>query len=219
MTQPLPKRETSEAILKVSVTLFARQGYDAVSMREIATAVGVRAAALYYHFPDKSSLYLSVMKYAFADGMTAAVQALTEDGPPLVRLKRFVIALIADMTKNPDLLLLIQRERLVDDPDRLKLLMDEVFSKPFSALVDVVRVLAPERDPLMLAVSVAGLVLHHLEGGSIRRFMPGWRPEHEWPETLKQHVLGMLDALFGECKLGMSVDTDANGDSSSSAGG
>ena len=198
MTHSPPKRETHEAILKASVTLFARQGYDAVSMRGIAAAVGVQPAALYYHFPDKSSLYLSVMKYAFADIMTATILALTEDAPPLVRLKRFVAALIKDMTKRPELLLLVQRERLVDNPDRLRLLVDEVFAKPFSALIDVARELAPEQDPLMLAGSISALVLHHLEGGSIRRFLPGWRPEHEWPETLELHVLGLLDLLFGD---------------------
>lgn len=209
MKHSVTKKETSETILEVSTTLFARQGYDAVSMREIAAAVGVRAAALYYHFPDKSNLYLSAMKYAFSNVMTTSIWALTEDAQPLVRLKRFVVALIKDMTKNPDLLLLIQRERLADDPDRLKLLMDEVFSKPISALIDVVRDLAPERDPFMLAESIAGLVMHHLESGSIRRFMPGWRPEHEWPETLEIHVLSLLDALFGDAKLVLDGDTDS----------
>lgn len=82
MTHSSPKKETHEAILKASVTLFARQGYDAVSMREIAAAVGVQAAALYYHFPDKASLHISVMKYAFADVMTNTVAVLAEDAPP-----------------------------------------------------------------------------------------------------------------------------------------
>ena len=198
MTHSPPKKETHEAILKASVTLFARQGYDAVSMREIAAAVGVQAAALYYHFPDKSSLYLSVMKYAFADVMANTAVVLAEDAPPLVRLKRFVVALIKDMTRRPELLLLVERERLADDPDRLRLLVDEVFAKPVTALIDVAQELAPEQDPMMLAGSIVALVLHHLEGGSIRRFLPGWRPEHEWPETLELHVLGLLDLLFGD---------------------
>ena len=198
MTHSPPKKETHEAILKASVTLFASQGYDAVSMREIAAAVGVQAAALYYHFPDKSSLYLSVMKYAFADVMANTAVVLAEDAPPLVRLKRFVVALIKDMTRRPELLLLVQRERLADDPDRLRLLVDEVFAKPVTALIDVAQELAPEQDPMMLAGSIVALVLHHLEGGSIRRFLPGWRPEHEWPETLELHILGLLDLLFGD---------------------
>lgn len=104
------------------------------------------------------------------------------------------------MTKRPELLLLMQREQLVDDPGRLRLLVDEVFAKPVTALIDVARELAPEQDPMMLAGSIVALVLHHLEGGSIRRFLPGWRPEHEWPETLELHVLGLLDLLFGDGK-------------------
>lgn len=200
MTQSSPKRETSETILKVSMTLFAQQGYDAVSMREIAAAVGVQPAALYYHFPDKLSLHLAVMKYAFTDVMTGSIQALTQDGPPLVRLKRFLVAMIKDLTQTPELLLLVQRERLVDDQERLKLLVNEVFYEPYSALIDVVREVAPDRDPLLLADSITGLVITHLESRSIRRFLPGWREEHEWPETLELHVLSLLDLLFGEDK-------------------
>jgi AcrR family transcriptional regulator len=43
-------------ILEAARSLFAKEGYEAVTMREIARKIGYTATALYYHFPDKESL-------------------------------------------------------------------------------------------------------------------------------------------------------------------
>jgi AcrR family transcriptional regulator len=43
-------------ILGVATELFARHGYDAVGMRMIADAVGVRTSSLYHHFAAKQDL-------------------------------------------------------------------------------------------------------------------------------------------------------------------
>jgi len=42
--------------------LFARHGFAAVSMRQIAAAVGVQAGALYLYTPDKESLLFELLK-------------------------------------------------------------------------------------------------------------------------------------------------------------
>ncbi|MFT5452978.1 MAG: AcrR family transcriptional regulator, partial [Enterobacterales bacterium] len=51
--------DTRTAILKVATTLFANKGYDGVSMRNIADDVKISAPALYNHFKDKQSLYMT----------------------------------------------------------------------------------------------------------------------------------------------------------------
>jgi AcrR family transcriptional regulator len=43
-------------ILDAARSLFAKEGYEAVTMREIAAKIGYTATAIYYHFPDKESL-------------------------------------------------------------------------------------------------------------------------------------------------------------------
>ena len=42
--------------------LFARQGFAAVSMRQIASAVGVQAGALYAYTPDKQALLFDLLE-------------------------------------------------------------------------------------------------------------------------------------------------------------
>lgn len=48
--------ETARQILDISADLFARNGYDGVSMREIAKKVGIKESSLYNHFESKSDI-------------------------------------------------------------------------------------------------------------------------------------------------------------------
>jgi len=50
-----------EQILEAAKRLFIRHGYHGLSMRQIAEAVGVSKAALYYHFDDKEKLFLAIL--------------------------------------------------------------------------------------------------------------------------------------------------------------
>ena len=57
--------DTRTTILKVSTQLFAAKGYEGVSMRNIADEVKISAPALYNHFKDKRSLYLTAISETF----------------------------------------------------------------------------------------------------------------------------------------------------------
>jgi len=48
--------ETANRILEVSAELFASKGYDAVSVREISEAAGIKESSLYNHFSSKANI-------------------------------------------------------------------------------------------------------------------------------------------------------------------
>lgn len=48
--------DTKSKILEVSLELFAKKGFDGVSVREIAKEVGVRESALYKHYKNKEDI-------------------------------------------------------------------------------------------------------------------------------------------------------------------
>ena len=54
-------KETEARLLVAAEALFARTGYAAVSMRDIAREVGVQAGALYRYVPDKQTLLFKLM--------------------------------------------------------------------------------------------------------------------------------------------------------------
>jgi AcrR family transcriptional regulator len=53
--------DTREHILEVALDLFASDGYEKVSLREIAQRVGVTKPALYYYFANKEELFLALV--------------------------------------------------------------------------------------------------------------------------------------------------------------
>jgi AcrR family transcriptional regulator len=54
--------ETRGRVLEAALDLFIERGYDKVSLREIAERVGVTKAALYYYFPSKEQLLLTLVE-------------------------------------------------------------------------------------------------------------------------------------------------------------
>jgi AcrR family transcriptional regulator len=79
-TLPAPGRahkrgpETREAIDRAAVELFARLGYHATSMRAIAAAAGVQAAAIYHWYPSKEALLVRLQD-EFMERLTERVEA------------------------------------------------------------------------------------------------------------------------------------------------
>lgn len=50
-----------EQLVDVAVTVFARHGYHAASMNDIAVAAGVTKPVLYQHFASKKDLYIALL--------------------------------------------------------------------------------------------------------------------------------------------------------------
>ena len=48
---------TREKILEEALTLFSQKGYNGVSVREIAGAIGIKESSLYNHFANKQEIF------------------------------------------------------------------------------------------------------------------------------------------------------------------
>ncbi len=77
-------------ILQTAKTLFVNKGYHGMSMREIAEALGVSKAALYYHFKDKEELFLAILRI-YLDEMSALLDRLDAQPVPSVEKIRLFV--------------------------------------------------------------------------------------------------------------------------------
>ena len=68
-----------ERILEEATRLFVANGYAGISMREIAEAVGVSKAGLYYHFKDKEALFMAILN-ANLDHLGSLIQTARQQG-------------------------------------------------------------------------------------------------------------------------------------------
>lgn len=63
MSSPKTKQPTKEKIFDVSIDLFSKKGFDAVSIREIARGVGIRESSIYNHYSSKEAILDSILDY------------------------------------------------------------------------------------------------------------------------------------------------------------
>ncbi len=102
---------TRQRILDAALELFAGQGYQRTSVREIAERVGVTKAAVHYHFPRKVDLMLFLSEPVWRDFETAVADAERDPRPRWELLTRWLDVmlrhrvLIRMLTHDPSMLL------------------------------------------------------------------------------------------------------------------
>ncbi len=80
--------ERREEILAVAEAHMRSGGYDAISFREIAAAIGIKSASVHYHFPQKRDLGAAVVR-RYAERLQAFLGAPDDPAEtPADRLKR-----------------------------------------------------------------------------------------------------------------------------------
>jgi len=102
---------TRERILDIALELFADQGYDKTSLRDIAERLGTTKAALYYHFERKQDILLELHLRFHALGREALEQLeQLEDGQARADAwPGLVDHFIDQVANNRELVLLHQR--------------------------------------------------------------------------------------------------------------
>jgi AcrR family transcriptional regulator len=70
--------QTREHILDIAEALFADNGYDGTSLRDVARAAALQTAAIGYHYPSKEELFDTVVRRR-AEVMSAWRQRMLQD--------------------------------------------------------------------------------------------------------------------------------------------
>lgn len=69
-----PTRDTKRLICERALEVFAEKGYAATTMRDVATAVGMRDASLYSHYPSKQAIFDAAVEHQL-DRLTQALRS------------------------------------------------------------------------------------------------------------------------------------------------
>tara|TARA_R110002124_G_scaffold106467_21_gene258436 strand:+ start:45380 stop:45994 length:615 start_codon:yes stop_codon:yes gene_type:complete len=80
---------TGPRVRDAALKLFARDGYAAVSMRQIASEIGVQAGALYLYTADKQSLLFDLMNGHMEALLAAWADTVPPQGDAITRLEHF----------------------------------------------------------------------------------------------------------------------------------
>jgi len=80
-----------ETLLEAACKLFLEDGYDAVSMQQIAEAAGMTKGAPYYHFRNKDDLFMQVFVLSIERLKSGFASQLEIEGTLDERLKRAMV--------------------------------------------------------------------------------------------------------------------------------
>lgn len=120
-SRPVPQRpvrrrrsglRTRAEIVAAAERQFAERGFEATRLDDIADEVGIRRAAIFYHFGDKQELYAAVLDAVFGD-WTAA---LPSGGSAAERLEASLLGWIDYVAERPSVARLILREAANSKP-------------------------------------------------------------------------------------------------------
>jgi TetR/AcrR family transcriptional regulator len=108
-SQSKPRKEE---ILDVATRQFAERGYDGTSMNDVAEAVGVRKASLFYHFETKDALYEAVLDRLIATIATPLGAAYAAEGTWEERLVNAADTVTRMLASHPYAAKLLLREAM-----------------------------------------------------------------------------------------------------------
>lgn len=205
-------------ILEAARALFVEQGYEAVTLREVAQRIEHSTTAVYVHFKDKRDLVEQMVQEDFAK-FDAALQQTADVQPPLARLLKLGEAYIEfalTMPKHYQLLFLTPRPKPEkEDPERANHLLAgasgfALLLSTVQACIDDGSFAAGYDDALAIAqgawAGVHGLVSLHIILGHEHHF--------QWRDPAPLHRM-LMEAMLR----GMSPKAVAEAEGAKSSGG
>lgn len=109
---PVPSPDARDRLLETASNLFARRGYQAIGLRDLASHLGLHPGSLYHHIESKQGLLFELIESSLTDLLYETRQSLKASRTTNDRLRCFVQAFIAFSQSHPDRLVLLIREAM-----------------------------------------------------------------------------------------------------------
>jgi AcrR family transcriptional regulator len=129
---------TREGILDAAEQLFARQGLEATTIKQIGRAARQNPALLYYYFAGKDELYRAVLQRLVAAMLARGTAVLDGAANPADGIRALVAAQMEFVLTHPNAPRLLVRELIDHDARRAETLLLEVAAGLFQRLCRVI---------------------------------------------------------------------------------
>ncbi|NBA96006.1 TetR/AcrR family transcriptional regulator [Pseudomonas sp. R5(2019)] len=110
ITSANPAPSTRDRLLEVALELFATRGFHAISLRDLASYLGLHAGSLYHHVESKQCLLFELIESALSDLLFNTKHRMKGARTPSERVRRFVQAFVAFSLSEKHRLVLVARE-------------------------------------------------------------------------------------------------------------
>lgn len=122
--------EKGKRIIEAAIKLFAKKGYHATSMQEIADTSGVSKGSVYNHFDSKENLMLSIFKYYY-ELVVEKITLVSEDDSlsPKEKLVKQIHLQFEEFLGHRNFIEMQMREKAVQVNDEITSFMFQIRSE------------------------------------------------------------------------------------------
>ena len=181
------QEEKRRLLLMAAVRVFARKGYHASRVGDIAEEAGVAYGLLYHYFQSKEDVLLSVFRETWR-ALIATIRSVEEAGdPPREQLRKVAEILLRSWRRDPDLVRVLVLE--VTRSPHLPGEMDEIVAS-FAAIQEIIE--RGQADGSIRADLDARLA-SYIFYGAVEELLTGWvlgrLPDSEEDVARAEHTL------------------------------
>ncbi len=138
------KESAREKIMKVATSLFAKKGFDAATVDEIALRAKVNKALIYYYFKNKNDLLSKIFDTFMEEGLVRFQELFSKMESKEVfdsrdRVGEMIKILLGFMMENEELLKIMLMESIKGERDPFLEIMKRQVGKELIGLVDEAR--------------------------------------------------------------------------------
>lgn len=197
-----PGFDKKEQILDVAEKLFSKNGFDAVSVRDLAKEAGINIAMVSYYFGSKENLYLAVIERKVITIRQDIGNAFPNGGNPWDKLYFIIDRYVERMVENREFMHIVfsemgmsQREhitaflakRFADNQDAFRAIIEEGIKEGVFRQVDAQLTIVSIIGPMKLYISSPLMVKRILGEGSLE---DAYSTKHR--NRIKEHLRDML---------------------------
>ena len=108
--------KTKRKIFETSMKLFAEKGYDATSVEEITSVVGVAKGTLYYHFSSKEEIFYFLIEEGMKLLQNSIVIKTSQKSDSIEKLKSVIMIQLKILNKYEDFITIILSQIWGNEP-------------------------------------------------------------------------------------------------------
>jgi AcrR family transcriptional regulator len=190
----LSAEERRRVILDAALDVFARRGYHAASIDEIAHAAGISKALIYEHFPSKRDLHVSLLEMHVHEIFGRLADSAATSEPGEVRLRAGVDAFLGWAEEHGDAFRMLFRDAV--EPEVVEFVA-RVQMQATTAIAELIarEPLGPRSRPA--AGDPAVEMLAQLLSGAVQSLALWWQDHQEIPRER------LVDAVMDFCWIGL----------------
>ena len=187
---------TRRKLLEESAELFAVNGFNGVTMRDISRKVGVTLPSIYHHFGSKDDLYRAVESKAYGEVRDKMLSSGGAEDDPLEKLRR-TIGFFYDTARTNQVFKTIMVRNLLYSNEENRIFLTETALQPIYDYLSGLLVELKVKNPGVITLTMLATVVGFVTMKSSMQYIKGYEYAKKGVKTERDLCLEAVMKMLG----------------------